>query len=59
MKAAAKARPAKQVEPSFFSHKGVKYYLPPIRRTGKIPLKKIRALIAEIVAERKKPVLPP
>jgi uncharacterized membrane protein YukC len=47
------------VEPSFFSHKGVKYYLPPIRRTGKIPLKKIRALIAEIVAERKKPVLPP
>lgn len=62
MKAATKtkSRKRKAAEPPFFMYKGVKHYIgrvPPGK--GNIPLKTIEAIMDDIVAARKKPVLPP
>jgi|GEM_PF-4068972 hypothetical protein len=60
MNAAPKIRKSKKAEPSFFTYKGVKHYIgqPPPGK-GKIPMKIIDAIMADIVAARTKPVLPP
>jgi len=60
MNAAPKTRKSKKAEAPFFMYKGVKHYIGrPAPGKGTIPMKTIRAMMNDIVAARKKPILPP